>query len=522
MALAAGGRCSPHALRRISDRPRPGSVPGYCGHQYAGHVCDRGAGDSPFRRRRAGLAPVRPEFVRTGHGGDDGARPALGRFAGGAFAGILFTLIHGRDGLIDLGQRDLFVAVLVLAAYIFLFRYFRATEEGRECIGAVVLFGVCIGAAAAVKPTILPLGPALLALACLHRMKKGLPVVWLLVAGAVSLALPWGIAMGYLLHEHAASAFFTILLHLDSQHAQLRRQSSSYLLSHCISSVLLPMIAIWIPVALSTGFWRTWKGAALCIGVLAGFASFFLQGKGYAYHRYPSEVLLLLIVGIDCTAALKSADSRWPGTARLFAATALCYGVFVIGIGSAAKAIRFDWRDDAFDTMLQADLQQLGGQRLDGQVQCLDMAAGCLNVLYRMQLEQATGVLYDCYFFMPVDDPAVEKLRNRFWAEITEHPPRVFVVTSHQCGTSPMNYQYCELHQWPAFDGFLANNYSLYADRIPPLPAEWMGKPAPPFGYRIYVRDGARGYRAPIAPSDRGRYAADGRDSREGRAGPAA
>lgn len=406
----------------------------------------------------------------------------------GAFAGGIFTLLHGRNGLVDTGQRDLFISVLVLFGYVFLFRDLEEVERKRNPLWAVMLFALCIGIAATVKPTVLPLGPALLILAALARSRKNLPFTGMLAAGTICLALPWGVVFLYLLHEHAVSGFFVILFHLIPQHAYFRRRPGLYLVRHCISSVILPLVVLWLPVAYFRKPWRTWQGAALLIGVLMGFVSFYVQRKGYAYHRYPSETLLLLLIGLDLSMALKDSEAGLRAPVRALAALGLAYGVLVIGTGSTVRAVRYNWRNDEFDTMLQADLNHLGGQKLNGQVQCLDMAVGCLNVLYRMKLLQDTGYLYDCYLFMPPRDSTVAWLRERFLDEIRSRPPEVFVVTSHQCSLAPMNYRYDELREWPDFDSFLTRNYTLYADRIPPDKVYWIGKPRRPFGYRIYVR----------------------------------
>jgi hypothetical protein len=252
---------------------------------------------------------------------------------------------------------------------------------------------------------------------------------------------------------------------------------------------MLPLVLMWLPVAYVRKPWRTWEGSALLAGIFFGLVSFYLQGKGYPYHRYLSEALLLLLIGIDFIMVLRS-EEQWRAVIRPLALAGLAYGVFVIGMGSMVHAIRLDWRNEEFDTMLQADFNDLGGERLSEHVQCLDMAAGCINTLYRMKLVQATGFLYDCYLLMPQRDKAGEEYRRAFWREINTDPPEVFVVTSHQCGLAPMNYRYDELREWPAFDRFLSANYSLYADRVPPHLVKWIAGSGLPFGYRIYLRHG--------------------------------
>ena len=411
-------------------------------------------------------------------------------FAGG-FAAATFMLIHGRDGLIQLGQRDLMSTVLLLLGYAVLFHALRAEQQNQHRVWGVMLFGLCAGFSSTVKPTALLLGPALLILAAIALKRRKRPFLLPLTCGAICLVLPWVGALAFLAHDHGLHAFLKIVFGLIPDHAGLRRRSAGYLLLHAISSVILPLVLLWLPLAYFRKSWRTWEGAALLTGIAFGLLSFYLQGKGYPYHRYLSEALLLLLAGIDFTATLRTKD-RWRTVTHPLALAGLAYGVLVIGLGSMLHAIHLDWRNQEFDTMLQADLNQLGGEQLSTGIQCLDMAAGCLNTLYRMKLVQTTGFLYDCYLLTPGGGHTAEEYRREFWREINTKPPKVFVVTSHQCGLTPMNYRYDALRQWPAFDAFLAAHYVVYADRIPPHKVKWIGEPALPFGYRIYVRDGAR------------------------------
>jgi hypothetical protein len=404
------------------------------------------------------------------------------------FSASIFLFLHGRDGLIQLGQRDLMITVLLLLGYAFLFHALRSRDQQR--IWATALFGLCTGMAATVKPTALLLGPMLLMLAAVALKRRNRPVLPHLATGAICLVLPWTIALAFLAH-HGLHAFLKVVFDLIPEHADLRRRSAGYLVLHAISSVMLPLVLMWLPVAYVRRFWRTWEGAALLAGILFGLLSFYVQGKGYPYHRYPSEALLLLLMGIDFSMALR-AKEQGSGAIRSLALAGLAFGVFGIGAVSMEHAIRLDWHNQEFDTMLQADLKHLGGGELSGHVQCLDMAAGCINTLYRMRLMQATGFLYDCYLMMPGKDAAGKDYRREFWQDIQDHPPEVFVVTSHQCGLAPMDYRYDELHQWPQFYAFLTANYSLYANRVPPDMVKWIAGPTRPVGYRIYVRDGFR------------------------------
>jgi hypothetical protein len=84
------------------------------------------------------------------------------------FSASLFILIHGRDGLAQGGQRDLTMAVLLLAATAFLLAAVRSTRNQSVYAAA---FGLLSGIALTIKPTVAPLSLAQLCLA-IYTLRK--------------------------------------------------------------------------------------------------------------------------------------------------------------------------------------------------------------------------------------------------------------------------------------------------------------------------------------------------------------
>jgi len=82
----------------------------------------------------------------------------------GLFSASLFILIHGRDGLAEGGQRDLTMAVCLIAATAFLLAAIRAADA-RISMPYAAAFGLLSGIAFTIKPTTLPLTLLQLALA---------------------------------------------------------------------------------------------------------------------------------------------------------------------------------------------------------------------------------------------------------------------------------------------------------------------------------------------------------------------
>ena len=422
------------------------------------------------------------------------------RFAA-LFAASLFALIHGRDGLVELGQRDLTMTVCLLIGYAFLFTGLRtdaAADTDKNTFWMTALFGFFCGVAATIKPSVLFLAPAVLLLAAITLRRRQQPFAAHFIAGLVGMLTPILLIFAWLQHQHVTNDFLRTLTQLLPYFLLLGPRSYPYLVLHSISSVMLPVVLLWLPIVVLKKGWITWERAALLVAVLFGLASFYLQKKGFPYHRYPSEAFLLLLIGIDFTSILKTKPALWrlrfnannkilPGLAM----AGIVVGVIFVAGGSTAHALWQDWRNQEFDTMLRADLNRLGGERLSTRVQCLDMADGCIPTLYNMRLVQATGYLYDCYMLSNQAGAERDRSREAFWQAIMKNPPSVFIVSSNDCGSATQRpgYAYQKMSRWPQFDYYLQTNYRLDAERIPPHMVNAGSSPSKPLGYRIYVRN---------------------------------
>ena len=415
------------------------------------------------------------------------------------FAAVTFAMIHGRDGLIQLGQRDLLMATLLVVAYALLFKAVRSID--REHYGLSLLAGICLGATASVKPDALVLVPPLFGLVAFELQRRHRRWKMHLGLACAGVLLPILASLVFLLREHALEAFMGLMIHLAPYHASTWRLSSRELLVRAVSSVMLPLFCLWIPVFAMERRWRSFEDRLLLLGFLFGVFSFYLQGRGYPYHRYPSEVFLLLLAAISCAAALRphaalrvqSRSSRF--IVKGCAVAGLAFGALVVVPRSLTEVLHFDWRHDAFATALGADLTSLGGPALNGNVQCLEMAGGCIATLYRMQIVQSSGFLYDCYLY-PTEDQAVshiaerDRYRRAFREAFLAHPPQALVVSSEECG--PPDFQYRKLARWPWLKSYLGDHYKRIRDFIPTALESWDGKPALPYGYRIYWLEGRR------------------------------
>lgn len=406
----------------------------------------------------------------------------------GLFATSLFILIHGRDGLAEGGQRDLTMAVCLIAATAFLFVAIR-----KDSRWAAAAFGLFSGAALTIKPTALPLTVAqlLVAIYVLRNRSQSQsnqprrPWSFTIAAIAGYLLAP-AVALGFLLQRHALSAFLDNLHGLVRYYAGLGHRPLSFLLSHSISP-LLPLVLIWFAVLALLRPTINWERALLLCGVLFGLVSYLVQARGFPYYRYPLLAFLLPLMAMDFTQASQSEllPTLRTRATRTLAVAALCFGGFFLAPQSAVLIHRYRWWQTDFITSLESNLDALGGQSLSGHIQCIDSISGCGNVLYRMRLLPANGLLVDFPLFGAEDVPVVRQSRERFSAALFASPPQVIVVTSALYVDGPGNYR--KLDRWPAFQAFLASNYTLQTDWSPSRTARWWSREETPASYRIYV-----------------------------------
>lgn len=460
--------------RDIGDMNLPLS---YAPSWMVGHLF--GGGDLPWRTYDLALIAVAGAAMYL-ISRPYGAFPAV-------WAGCLFALIHGRDGPLQVGQRDLCAAVLLIVGVALLFGAMRG-ERSRMAAG----FGVCAGAATAIKPTFAAF--MLLAFAAYfaernHASKAGIRLRYAVLGWSIPVAgcAAWLAAKGSL------SAFGYALLVVGPYHAKVGHAPREFLLGNSVSPIVW-LLAAWLPVR-----WAMWRrarthdtGAAreplerrlLLLAAAFGYLSYLVQQRAYPYHRYPFQVFLLLAMALDFTQALRGAGwVRWMGAA------ALAWGAMVFAPVSAVKAGRYEWRLQPFQSALATDLARVAAPRglrsLDGRVQCLDSISGCVATLDRLQLAQSTGVMYDEFLFNPGGESVVDNARSGFLKDIERAPPLVFVVSESLFPAGPGEYR--KLERWPAFGDWLDAHYALEVERGFTPPAREGGRPSAPSGYRIYV-----------------------------------
>lgn len=387
------------------------------------------------------------------------------RMAGVAAGALLYTF-HLAGGPRDTGQRDWMVAILLLIGFGFLFETLRRVQPAW-----MVGFVSCCGLAASIKPPALVFGSfTFFVLWKFWRDGKPERIEWPAVLGYSALGgiLPAALVIVFLIHWGVTSYFLDALHTLVPWYAGLGHVRWGILVrdSLAIKGFLLGSLVLFV----ANRSWRRWESAILFGGTLCGWLLVLIQRKGWGYHLYPEAVFLAIWGMLELERALRG--KRW----TQFVAIATLAVTFTM-LGSKLKGLKGSDYPLATIEHLQQDLNDLGGAKLSGRVQCLDVTmGGCINVLYRMRLVQSTGFIYDTYLFPERDTDFTQRTQARFLREITANPPEVIVLTSHSWPRPKDTFAI--LDRFPALQQVLAEHYRLTNG----FPIQ-----ASSSGYRIFV-----------------------------------
>ncbi len=386
----------------------------------------------------------------------------------GMFAGVLFAVIHASDGPKGAGQRDEVMAVLMVAGLAFLFGAVR-----RQAPAWMALGGFFFGMATAVKPTIAPLGPLLLIIIAVVLRRRGIRASWFVAAALIGASVPAAFFFGFLYHYGALDAFLYVTRSSTAYYAGLNRLPLIDLLRECLPRPMRLLVPFSLAAIVLNPDRRNWERWALALAVAFGVLSYFVQGKGFYYQRYPLIALALLWFAIELALA-----ARRSGLPRMLGVAGLAIGIFGLTPLFAERS-RTIFYSNVFTETLETDLRQIGVDRLQRNIECLDMVDGCMNALYHLDIVQQTGLTGDNLLFAPDPSlPVVQQARQDFWVALQAHPPDVFVISDEQFLDVA---SFDKIKRWPLFETYLADHYFLCRDRSFPITV----------AYRIYVRKGS-------------------------------
>ena len=399
----------------------------------------------------------------------------------GVYAAGLFALQHGSEGPWFLGEREQEMAVLLVASSAFLV---VAVRRARPLYGAG--FGLLAGMAASIKPTLAPFALVSLVLLRWTLKRRGVGASPYLLWSAGGLFVALALNLLFLLWYGALPAFLFLLRTVTPVYSGLSAPALRSLLLEAAPRGFLPLAGLAGVALLCRRQWN-WERSLLLLGVLCGLLSYMIQRKGFWYQRYTFLSFALLLAGLEILPRLKENRQAW---AYAISSIALLYAALHL-VPRDLRVLRTKPGPSALTAAMESDLEQLGGNRLQREVQCFDITFGCLNSLYHLGLVENTGFTGDLLLFPERTNPASEYYRQLFWKLQATHPASVIVLTNQDFG-HPNSFQ--RLAFWPAFSQWLAQNYELSVARS--FPSEDRLRGESPLAsanvptYRIYLRKG--------------------------------
>ncbi len=293
----------------------------------------------------------------------------------GVFGATLFILFHGRDGAGQDGSAGFHYCRAVVVRLRISLRIFSPPAY----LAHVCLRALCRVSGHHQADTVAVCFAPFSVLAAVRWKRTGEPITKPVLYALGGLATPLAIVCAFLIYKHALHSFWYLLRVVLPFYETLGRVPVCDAAEADDDNLGRTVAVIALTIAVMKRDWWNWEGKLLVLGILFGFASYFGQGKAFAYHRYPMLAFLFLWAGLQITTALR-AQRR----VRPFAIAGVTFVVILAPL-YVREASRKVW-DPKFADSLTTDLSHLGGQRLSGHIQCIYTPADCDAVLYRMRL----------------------------------------------------------------------------------------------------------------------------------------
>ena len=376
----------------------------------------------------------------------------------GLISAFTWVLFHLGNGSIYQGQRDWWIAILLILASVYLL---RSVENKKVKHEDLFFMSICIGIAGMIKPFAFGFLPLAF---FFHLSRTTGKTNWLKTLAATGLGIlviPISL-LTWLFLSGGLSSFFDIFKNYSLQiygSIIIPSSLSAFLAYGKILGLLVFAIAMaYSPLKRFQA--KSNSVAILILGALYGLFHFLFQAKGWNYQAYP---FLIFLLPLGLTLLEQASNLRRRDKTASIAFVCL---LVVTGLLATRGVIRSlgDESLQKFKPYVPAMIADLEELNLEEQayVQVMDTALGGLHALLRTDLQQASRTLYDFHFQVEIEDPYVQSLRQEFISELRSKKPKAVVIIE-KGWLAP--HSYARHESFPEFLELMKRDYHLYRDR---------------------------------------------------------
>ena len=376
----------------------------------------------------------------------------------GFIAAFSWALFHLGNGSVYQGQRDWWIALLLVIASVYLLRSIQHKKVKHEDL---FFMSALIGFAGMIKPFAFGFFPLAF---FFHLSRTTGKTNWLktFAASATGLSVVPLSLLTWLFITGGLSPFVDIFMSYS-----LKIYGSISIPSTFSSIFAYGKIAGFFvfAIALAFSFLKRFQSrsdsiAVLSLGTLYGLFHFLFQAKGWNYQAYPLFIfaLPLALSFIEKGTLLKRRSKM-----KTIAFSALLIFTCLLATRGVMRTLGDEsiQKIKPYVNSLVQDLEEID---LDEQanVQVMDTALGGLHALLRTNLQQSSRTLYDFHFQVQSEAPFVQSLKNDFINDMQSKKPELVIILE-KGWLAP--HSYARHDSFPEFLALLKSDYHLYRDR---------------------------------------------------------
>jgi len=373
----------------------------------------------------------------------------------------LFSNFHLVGGEINIGERDYFLVLFILAGTHFVA---SSLEKKRASFSKLFIAGFLLGAGMMIKPYSGAFYVTLSIVVGIYAYRSGQswwkPFLVFVVSGLV---IPMAIFL-WLTTVGGLIPFFDMIVNYLPLYSELTRiPMRQAIFMHFFTRSILDVtliIALVMILLISLLYCIIQKHielrqGLLILGVVYGMFHFFAQGRGWYYHLYPLMAFTFLLAA-SWVKRIQLKRQLGMYTIMLLFLFYLSIGLTMESINNIRSPIKFFLMDP---TQLIYDLR---GRLAPGEtIQTIAHLGEFPQVLFKLHYPMATRFILTFHLFHHIDNPYIQRLRTEFLETLKIKKPKLIVIFKYDW----TDKGYDRLKKFPEFEAWINKRYTLEIER---------------------------------------------------------